>query len=356
MFFYDARKNHRDGDVVKRALITGVTGQDGSYLAEFLLQQGYEVFGLVRRSSQSSLQHITQLPLQLIEGDMLDEYSLQQALRNARPHEIYNLAAMSHVGASFALPGYAAEVNALGPLKLLQAMREIVPEARFYQASTSELFGNSPTLVQNEQTPFAPRSPYGISKLYAFWTVVNYREAFGLYACNGILFNHESPRRGAAFVSRKITTAAANISLGLQEVLVLGNLEARRDWGYAEDFIYGMWLMLQQKTPRDFVLATGKAHTVRDLVTIAFAEVGLSLRWEGRGLEEKGIDQESGRVLVEVSKDWFRPAEVDTLLGDASLALQELGWKPKTSFEDMVSLMVKQDLEMACEKQALHRC
>lgn len=332
---------------MKKALITGITGQDGSYLAELLIDKGYFVTGLVRRSSSLSTGRIQSLleheRLRLVEGDLLDAPSLRNALEVSTPDEIYNLAAMSHVKSSFSMSEYTLDVNGLGVLKLLEAAREIVPYVRFYQASTSELFGKVQSSPQNETTPFHPRSPYGTSKLYAYWTVVNYREAHDLYACNGILFNHESPRRGESFVSRKISLAVAHIALGLQEKLTLGNLDARRDWGYAKEFVHGMWMMLQQEVPEDFILATGKMHTVREFTVRAFQEFGISLIWEGEGIKEKGIDSVTRKVLVDVSPDFFRSAEVDMLLGDASKAKEKLGWEPSILFEELVSLMVKSD-------------
>ena len=334
---------------MKKALITGITGQDGSYLAELLVEKGYLVTGLVRRSSSVSTERIKGLleheRVRLIEGDLLDAASLRNALEVSSPDEIYNLAAMSHVKSSFSMSEYTLDVNGFGVLKLLEAAREIVPYVKFYQASTSELFGKVQSSPQNETTPFHPRSPYGISKLYAYWTVINYREAHGLYACNGILFNHESPRRGESFVSRKISLAVAKIALGLQSKLTLGNLDAKRDWGYAKEFVHGMWLMLQQETPEDFVLATGKMHTVREFTVRAFQEMGISLIWEGEGVKEKGIDSVTRKVLVDVSPDFFRSAEVDILLGDASKAKKKLDWEPSVLFEELVSLMVKSDYE-----------
>lgn len=336
---------------MKKALITGVAGQDGSYLAELLLEKGYSVLGLVRHSSFPNLKRIEPLlqnrSLQLVEGDLLDSSSLRDTLQKFRPDEVYNLAAMSHVKSSFSFPEYTMEVNGLAVLRLLESIKHVVPETRVYQASTSELFGKVVTSFQDETTPFHPRSPYGIAKLCAFWAVRNYKEAYGLYACNGILFNHESPRRGEEFVSRKISLAVNKIALGKQEKLFLGNLEAKRDWGYAEEFVYGMWQMLQLEKPEDFVLATGKAHTVREFVERAFLEVGITIQWEGRGVEEKGRDPSTGKVLVEVSQEFFRPSEVDFLLGNALKAKQKFGWEPKVSFEELVSLMVKKDRE-AC--------
>ncbi len=331
----------------KRALITGITGQDGSYLAEILLEKGYFVTGMIRRSSSPSTCRIEKLlaekSIQLVEGDLADTHSLKHVLEVASPDEVYNLAAMSHVKSSFSIPEYTADVNGVAVLRLLENLKDTFPEARFYQASTSELFGKVTSFPQNEKTPFHPRSPYGIAKLFAFWSVVNYREAHGMYACNGILFNHESPRRGEEFVSRKISIAVAKIALGKQEKLVLGNLDAKRDWGYAKEFALGMWQMLQQEKAEDFVLATGKTHSVREFVIRAFEEVGIPLLWEGEGVQEVGLHSKTGKVLIEISPQLFRPAEVDILLGDAFKAEKELGWKSETSFEDLVSLMVKSD-------------
>ncbi len=332
----------------RRALITGITGQDGSYLAELLLEKGYEVHGLVRRSSGSNYQRIQHLleKIHLHQGDLMDSFSLQRILQISMPAEIYNLAAMSHVKISFEIPEYTADTDGVGVLRLLEAMRAVCPSARLYQASTSELYGKVVETPQTEKTPFYPRSPYGVAKLFAYWSVVNYREAYNLFACNGILFNHESPRRGENFVSRKITQGVARIKNGLQQKLIMGNLDAQRDWGYAADFVEGMWRMLQQDKPQDFVLATGKTTTVRQFAEWAFAAAGIQLVWKGKELEEKGIDASTGEVLVEVSPEFFRPAEVDLLLGDASKAQAELGWTPTTSVEDLVGLMVKNDLEM----------
>jgi GDPmannose 4,6-dehydratase len=335
---------------MKRALITGITGQDGAYLAELLLQKGYEVHGMVRRSSSSNLSRIQHLceneKLLLHTGDLNDSSSLKRVIEIVRPQEIYNLAAMSDVRLSFDLPEYTADIDGIGVLRFLEAVRQVGEPIRFYQASTSELFGKVQAVPQNEKTPFYPRSPYGVAKLFAYWAVVNYRESYGMYACNGILFNHESPRRGENFVSRKITLAAAKIKHGLQDRLILGNLDSKRDWGYAKDFVEGMWLMLQQEKPEDYVLATGETTTVRRFVELTFQEIGISLIWSGKGVHEKGIDSETGKVLVEVSPEFFRPAEVDLLIGDASKAQKNLGWKHKTSLEELVQLMVQADLEL----------
>lgn len=337
--------------MAKKALVTGITGQDGSYLAELLLGKGYEVHGIVRRSSLSNLDRIWNLcssekeRLVLHEGDLGDSSSLKRIVDKAGPEEVYNLGAMSHVKVSFDMPEYTADVDAIGVLRLLDAVRSHDPKIRFYQASTSELFGKVREVPQTEKTPFHPRSPYGVAKLYAYWIVVNYREAHGMHASNGILFNHESPRRGETFVSRKITLAAARIAKGLQEKLVLGNLDAKRDWGYAADFVEGMWLMLQKEKPDDYILATGETTTVRRFVELAFEEIGVKIGWEGSGVEEKGIDRATGQTRVEVSPQFFRPAEVDLLIGDPSKAKRELGWQPRTSVEELVKMMVKADLE-----------
>jgi GDPmannose 4,6-dehydratase len=334
---------------MKTALITGITGQDGSYLAEFLLSLGYRVHGLVRRSSSPQYQRIAHiLPhIRLHEGDLSDTTSLKRIIDDVQPDEIYNLGAMSHVKVSFDIPEYTADVDGLGVLRLLEAVRTSCPDAKFYQASTSELFGKVQETPQKETTPFYPRSPYAVAKLYAYWAVVNYREAYGLFASNGILFNHESPRRGETFVSKKVTMAVARIKKGLQEKLVLGNLDSRRDWGYAKDFVEGMWKILQHKTPTDYVLATGQTTTVRRFVELAFLYASIQLEWIGSGINEKGIDRTNGRIVVEVSAEFFRPTEVDVLIGDASKANRELGWRPTTSLEELVQIMVEADLNEA---------
>jgi len=331
---------------MKKALITGVTGQDGSYLAELLLEKGYEVHGIVRRSSSPNASRIRHLQdkITLHEGDLSDSSSLKRIIQKADPDEVYNLAAMSHVKVSFEMPEYTADVDGMGVLRMLDAIKAHNPKIRFYQASTSELFGKVKEIPQSEKTPFYPRSPYGVAKLYAYWIVVNYREAYGIYACNGILFNHESPRRGETFVSRKITLAAAKIAAGLQDKLFLGNLDAKRDWGYAKDFVEGMWLMLQQQTPDDFVLATGETTTVRKFVEMVFREIGKPISWEGKGLKEKGYGPD-GRPLIEISPEFFRPAEVDLLIGDPSKAKKILGWQPKTPVEDLMRMMTRSDQE-----------
>lgn len=344
----------------KVALITGITGQDGSYLAEFLLEKGYEVHGILRRSSSFNTGRIEHLYLdewvrdmkkkRLIElhwGDMTDSSSLIRIISEIRPDEIYNLAAQSHVKVSFDVPEFTAEVDAVGVLRLLEAVRIVglADKCRIYQASTSELYGKVQEVPQSESTPFYPRSPYGVAKLYGFWVMKNYRESYGMYCCNGILFNHESERRGENFVTRKITLAAARIAKGLQDKLYLGNLNALRDWGYAKDYIECMWLMLQQVQPDDFVIATGESHSVREFCTLAFKEAGIELRWEGAGVDEKGIDVQTGKVLVEVDPKYFRPAEVEQLLGDPTKARTVLGWNPhKTSFEELVRIMVQHDM------------
>jgi len=343
---------------LKKALITGITGQDGSYLAELLLKKGYEVHGLVRRSSsfnRGRLEHLHQdhhLPqnkIHLHYGDMTDAPSLNRLVAKVEPDEIYNLAAQSHVAVSFETPEYTGQADALGTLRILDAIRSLGLEkkCRFYQASTSEMFGKVAETPQRETTPFYPRSPYGAAKLYAHWITVNYREAYNIFACSGILFNHESPRRGENFVTRKITLTLANILKGTQEKLYLGNLNARRDWGYAEDYVEGMWRMLQQEAPEDYVLATGEQHNVREFIEEAFGLCGMKIEWQGSGIDEKGIDEATGRTLVEVDPAYFRPAEVDTLLGDPKKAEEKLGWIRKTSFKDLVRMMVTADLTEA---------
>jgi len=333
---------------MKKALITGVTGQDGSYLAEFLLEKNYLVHGLIRRSSHSNLGRLAAVKdsdrFFLHDGDLSDSSSLKRVIEKVSPDEVYNLAAMSHVKISFDMPEYTADVDALGVLRLLELIRNHNPKIRFYQASTSELFGKARTSPQTETTPFHPRSPYGVAKLYAHWIAVNYREAYGLHASNGILFNHESPRRGEAFVTRKITLAVARIVHGLQDQLSVGNLDSQRDWGYALDFVKGMWLMLQMPKPGDYVLATGKMTTVRKFIEMSFEEVGIAIDWMGKGVQEKGIDRSSGKTLVEVSSQFFRPSEVDLLVGDASKAKEKLGWTPSTSLKQLVQMMIQSDM------------
>jgi len=342
---------------MKIALITGVTGQDGAYLAEFLLEKGYEVHGIKRRASlfnTSRIDHLYQDPHDedrrfiLHHGDLTDSSSLIRIIQQVQPDEIYNLAAQSHVAVSFEEPEYTANTDALGTLRLLEAIRILGLEnkTRFYQASTSEMFGRVQETPQKETTPFYPRSPYGAAKLYAYWITVNYREAYGMYACNGILFNHESPLRGETFVTRKITRALARIKLGLQECLYLGNLDARRDWGHARDYVEMQWLMLQQATAEDFVIATGLQYSVRDFVNAAARELDMDIRWEGRGIDEKGYD-DNGRVIVAIDPRYFRPTEVDTLLGDPSKAKAKLGWSPRIGFQQLVAEMVREDLNTA---------
>jgi GDPmannose 4,6-dehydratase len=347
---------------MKIALITGVTGQDGSYLAEFLLEKGYEVHGIKRRASSFNterIDHIYSDPQEknrrfvLHYGDLTDSTNLIRILQEVRPDEIYNLAAQSHVAVSFEEPEYTANADGLGTLRLLEAIRilKLETKSRFYQASTSELYGLVQEIPQKETTPFYPRSPYAVAKLYAYWITVNYREAYGIYGCNGILFNHESPRRGETFVTRKITRALARIKLELQDCLYLGNLNARRDWGHAKDYVEMQWLMLQQETPDDYVIATGRQFSVREFVEIAASELGIRITWKGEGVEEHGIDGQ-GRVIVRVDPRYFRPTEVETLLGDPSKAHAKLGWTPRITFEEMVREMVREDLRTA-ERDAL---
>ena len=345
----------------KVAIITGITGQDGSYLAEFLINKGYEVHGLLRRSSSFNTGRIEHLYLDewvrdmkqkrlvnLHWADMTDSSSLIRVISETQPTEIYNLAAQSHVKVSFDVPEYTAETDAVGVLRLLEAIRicGLTNKCKVYQASTSELFGKVCEVPQRETTPFHPRSPYSVAKLYGYWIIKNYRESYNMFCCNGILFNHESERRGENFVTRKITLAASRIAQGYQDKLYLGNLDARRDWGYARDYVECMWLILQQPEPDDFVIATGEMHTVREFCTLAFREAGIQLEWQGKGIDEKGIDKNTGKVLVEVDPKYFRPAEVDQLLGDPSKAEKVLGWNPhKTAFRDLIKTMVKHDMK-----------
>ena len=348
----------------KRALITGVTGQDGAYLAELLLNKGYEVHGIKRRSSlfnTDRIDHLYQDPhdvernFVLHHGDMTDASSLTRIIQNIQPDEIYNLAAQSHVGVSFEEPEYTASTDALGALRILEAIRILGLEkkTRFYQASTSELYGLVQEIPQSETTPFYPRSPYAVAKLYAYWITVNYREAYGIYACNGILFNHESPLRGETFVTRKITRALARIKLGLQDMLYLGNLDAKRDWGHAKDYVEMQWLMLQQEKPEDFVIATGIQYSVRDFVNVAALELGMKIKWRGKGIEE--IGSFAGTDIVKVDRRYFRPTEVETLLGDPSKAKKKLGWTPRTTFNELVSEMVHEDLKSAERDELIKR-
>ena len=349
-------------------MITGITGQDGSFLAELLIEKGYEVHGIIRRSSSFNTARIEHLYfdewvrdmrrerlVNLHYGDMTDSSSLIRIIQTTRPDEIYNLAAQSHVKVSFDVPEYTAETDAVGTLRLLEAVRILGLEkkTRIYQASTSELYGLVQEVPQKETTPFYPRSPYGVAKLYGFWITKNYRESYGMFAVNGILFNHESERRGETFVTRKITIAVARIAQGMQEKLYLGNLNASRDWGYAKDYVECMWLMLQHDRPEDFVVATGEMHTVREFCSLAFAEAGITLRWEGEGIDEKGIDAATGKVRVEVDPKYFRPAEVEQLLGDPTKARTLLGWNPrKTSFAELVALMVRHDMKLVKRRKA----
>lgn len=345
------------------ALITGITGQDGSYLAEFLLEKGYEVHGLIRRLSISNTQRIDHLIASdyykvkffLHFADTTDSSNLMRLIDEIKPTEVYNLAAQSHVGVSFEVPEYTADATGTSTLKLLEAIRVNGGNCRYYQASTSELFGGLPeTAPQSEQTPFYPKSPYGVAKLYSYWITINYRESYNMFACNGILFNHESPRRGENFVTRKITLAIAAIVSGRQEKLSLGNMNAKRDWGFAGDYVEGMWLMLQQDKPGDYVLATNETHTVREFVEAAFAQLGITVRWEGTGVNEKGYDDKTGKLLVDINPEFYRPAEVEFLWGNPAKAEKELGWKRKTDFRQLVSMMMEYDMQeiagMSCQE------
>ncbi len=351
--------------IKKSALITGITGQDGSYLAEFLLSKGYIVHGIKRRSSSFNTERIDALYQDchtkdrnfiLHYGDLSDSTNLIRLVKETQPDEIYNLGAQSHVKVSFDAPEYTADIDGLGTMRLLEAIRLLGLEkkTKIYQASTSELYGKVQEVPQKETTPFYPRSPYGVAKMYAYWITVNYRESYGIYACNGILFNHESPRRGETFVTRKITRAIARIKLGLQEKLYLGNLDSLRDWGHAKDYVEMMWLMLQQDEPEDFVIATGVQHTVRQFVDFAAKEAGIQIRWEGKGINEKGYDAKNGKCLVEVDPAYFRPCEVESLLGDPSKAKEKLGWVPKTSLDALVAEMVREDLKIAERDELCH--
>ena len=338
---------------MKRALITGITGQDGSYLAELLLEKGYEVYGIMRRKSVVDYGNVNHIhdKLHLIYADMTDAVSLIKAMQTSQADEVYNLAAQSFVATSWDTPLGTADIDALGVTNLLEAIRTVKPEARFYQASTSEMFGMVQEIPQKETTPFYPRSPYSVAKLYGHWITKNYRESYGLFACSGILFNHESERRGKEFVTRKITDAAARIKLGLQECLDLGNLDAKRDWGHSQDYVYAMWMMLQQDRPDDYVIATNETRTVREFVQAAFAAAGMDVEFRGKGLEETGVDRATGRTVVRVNPKFFRPAEVELLLGDPSKAERELGWKRRISFDELVSRMVQNDLALVRAEQ-----
>ena len=348
----------------KTALITGITGQDGAYLAEFLLDKGYSVHGIKRRSSSLNTDRIDHLYVDLHEnnvrlklhyGDLTDATNLIRIIQEVQPDEIYNLAAQSHVKVSFDLPEYTANTDAIGTLRLLEAIRilNMTEKVKFYQASTSELYGLAQEVPQNETTPFYPRSPYGVAKLYAFWIVKNYREAYNMFACNGILFNHESPIRGETFVTRKITRSVARISLGQQKKIFIGNLDAKRDWGHAKDYVRGMWLMLQQENAEDFVLATGKTNTVRHFCELAFLEVGIKIEWKGEGDSEKGLNAKDGSVLIEIDKNYYRPTEVDLLIGDPSKANKQLGWKHSYGLKSMIAEMVQSDVEIFRKEQIL---
>lgn len=345
---------------MKKAFITGVTGQDGSYLAELLLSKGYEVHGLKRRSSSFNtgrIEHLLDNPMfKLHDGDLADSTNLTRLVKEIQPDEIYNLAAQSHVKVSWDCPEFTAETDAVGTLRLLEAIRinGLEKKTKFYQASTSELFGLIQEPIQSEKTPFYPRSPYGVAKMYSYWIVVNYRESFGMFACNGILFNHESPRRGETFVTRKITMAAARISLGMQEKLSLGNLNAKRDWGHAKDYVEGMWRILQNDKPEDFVLATGTTTSIRDFVTMTFKELGIEIEWRGTGVDEKGVDKATGKVVVDVNPVYFRPAEVELLLGDSTKARTKLGWKPTYDLQMLCHEMVESDLDLAKREKLLN--
>lgn len=347
---------------MKKALITGITGQDGSYLTELLLKKGYEVHGIIRRSSTFNtgrINHIFEDPhkkdkrLVLYYGDLSDSSNISRLIEKVKPDEIYHLGAQTHVRVSFDIPEYTSDVTGLGSLRILDAIKQTGLKTKFYQASSSEMFGKAQEIPQKETTPFYPRSPYGCAKVFAFWITKNYRESYNLFACNGILFNHESPRRGETFVSRKITRGLARIKLGLEKKLYLGNLNAKRDWGYAKDFVEGMWLMLQQKEPDDYILATGETHSVRELVEEAGRLLGFDLIWKGKGLKEKGIDRKTKKTIIEIDPRYFRPAEVDILLGDYSKAKKKLGWEPKTKFKKLVKIMVEAD--WAGEHQNLNR-
>jgi len=339
---------------MKKALITGITGQDGSYLAELLLEKGYEVHGMLRRSSSFNTGRIDSLlnheRLKAYYGDLTDSSNLNRLLEKIKPDEIYNLGAQSHVKVSFEIPEYTAQVDAIGTLRFLDAIKETKIKTKLYQASTSELYGKALSSPQSEKTPFNPRSPYGVAKLYSYWIIVNYREAYNLFACNGILFNHESPRRGETFVTKKITHGAARIKEGKQDFLVLGNLDSKRDWGYAPEYVEGMWKMLQQEKPDDYVLATGETHTVREFVTQSFKELEINIIWEGKNEKEVGKDSKTGKILVKVDPKYYRPTEVELLLGDPTKAKEKLHWQPKVKFKELVKIMVKSDLENVKKK------
>lgn len=344
---------------IKKALITGITGQDGSHLAEFLLEKGYEVHGIIRRSSSFNTARIDHIYKDLHEknvkmilhyGDLSDSSNISRLLEKIKPDEIYNLGAQSHVKVSFDLPEYTADVVGLGTLRILDAIKESGLKTKFYQASSSEMFGQAQEVPQRETTPFHPRSPYGVAKVFAYWITRNYRESYGIFACNGILFNHEGPRRGSTFVTKKITEAMVKIKLGKQDRLYLGNLDAKRDWGHAIDYVEGMWLMLQAKKPDDYILATGETHSVREFVEESAKVLGINLVWKGKGRNEVGIDKKTGKIIVGIDPKYYRPAEVDLLIGDYSKAWKNLGWKPKIKFKELVRLMVEHDMEKAAKK------
>jgi GDPmannose 4,6-dehydratase len=349
---------------MKKAIITGITGQDGSYLAEFLYEKGYEVHGIIRRGSSFNtwrIDHLYKDPhyakrFFLHYGDLTDSTNLIRLIKKIEPDEIYNLGAQSHVKVSFDVPEYTANSDALGILRILEAVRllDMTKKVKIYQASTSELYGKIQETPQAEKTPFYPRSPYGVAKLYAYWIVKNYREAYNMYACNGILFNHESPRRGQTFVTRKVTMGLAKIKMGQQDKIYLGNLEAKRDWGYAKEFVEAMWLMLQQDKPRDYVIATGETHSVRELVEETCKALEIEIEWKGEGIDEVGIDKKTGKTIIEIDPEYFRPTEVDLLIGDGSKAEKELGWKPKTKFKDLVRLMAESDLEIVEKSKTIY--
>lgn len=337
---------------MKKALITGITGQDGSYLAEFLLEKGYEVHGIIRRASTFNTSridhlyvdpHVNNVRMFLHYGDLSDSSSISRLIEKIQPDEIYNLGAQSHVRVSFDVPEYTSDIVALGTLRILDAIKDSDKDIKFYQASSSEMFGKVLEAPQNENTPFHPRSPYGCAKVYAYWITKNYRESYNIFACNGILFNHESPRRGETFVTKKITRGLSRIKLGLDEKIYLGNLDAKRDWGYAKDYVEGMWLMLQQEKPDDYILATGETHTVREFVEKSAKVLGFNIKWEGSGVDEKGIDLNTGKIIIEIDKKYFRPAEVDLLMGDYLKAKDILKWEPKVKFDDLVKIMTEFD-------------
>jgi GDPmannose 4,6-dehydratase len=335
---------------MKKALITGITGQDGAYLSKLLLNKGYEVFGAFRRTAELNLNNLKFLKvddkIKYVPIELLEFNNILRAIEKVQPDEIYNLGAQSFVQLSFEQPIFTADVTALGPLRLLEAINEVNPKIKFYQASSSEMFGKVQSVPQNEKTPFHPRSPYSVSKLFGHWITINYRESYNIFGCNGILFNHESPLRGTEFVTRKITLAIARIKLGLQNEVRLGNLDAKRDWGYAAEYVEAMWLMLQQEQPDDYVIATGETHSVREFLEVAFKEAGIDIDWKGKGVKEKGIDRKTGKAVVVIDPEYFRPCEVDILVGDYTKAKEKLGWAPKTTFKELAKIMVKHDLKL----------